>query len=85
MHHPRHRVLSKSLEILRYLVDHRFGATIEELAKEFDMSRREAYRYKAAFEKAGIDLTAHFNPETRSNRWRLKDRPRYAQLLGVAR
>lgn len=84
MHSPRHRVLSKSLEILRYLVDHRFGATMEELAKEFDMSRREAYRYKDAFERAGIELTPHFNPATRGNRWRLKDRPRYARLMGMA-
>jgi len=83
VHNPRHKVLEKSLAILQYLVDHRYGVTIKDLSEEFEMSLREAYRYKAAFERAGIDLSAHFNPETRSNRWRLKDRPKYARLMGM--
>lgn len=84
MHNPAHATLRKALEVLQYLVDHRFGGTIEELAKEFDLSKRQVRRYLHAIEGAGVALECRRNGASLANVWRLNDRPRYARLMGMA-
>ncbi len=59
MKRPALATLRSCLEMLVFLVEHRFGATLEELAEELDITRRQVYRYKKALQGAGIELTEH--------------------------
>lgn len=83
MQNPAHATLRKALEVLQYLVDHRFGGTVEDFAKEFELSRRQVRRYLHALEGAGVALDCRRNGPSLANVWRLKDRPRFARLMGM--
>lgn len=80
----RHGPVKKALAILRYLVEHRFGATIAELGEETDAKPRNVYRYIAALQEAGIRVrnVAGRGPGVKA-KFRLEDRPSYARLLGI--
>lgn len=82
MKRPALSTLKLCIKLLVFLVEHRFGGTLDELAEELDITRRQVYRYKKALEGAGIQLTEHRTSVTQKKTWRLKDRPRFARLVG---
>jgi predicted DNA-binding transcriptional regulator YafY len=46
--------LERVLRIIRTLEQSRYGLTLNEMAREFDVSRRTLYRDLAAMERAGL-------------------------------
>ena len=80
----RNRPLKTALQILFYLEDHRFGATVEDLMEETGYSRRAIYRYLEVFRDVGIKLVAmgHLGRGPK-RRWRLENRKKYLVLRGI--
>lgn len=78
----RLQVLVKALRLLRFIADHRFGVTVQEMVQECEISRRDVYRYLGAYESAGVGLhkfkTQIDGPH---KRWRLLSPP--GRLAGV--
>lgn len=65
--------LVRVVRLFRAFVDYRCGLTLGEIGEELGVSRRQAYRYLAAFEAAGLHLGRDTTMEGRS-RWRLLSR-----------
>lgn len=52
----RHACLKRCLDMIRVMVDNRFGVTLPRLQEELEVSRREVYRYIQALREAGLHL-----------------------------
>jgi predicted DNA-binding transcriptional regulator YafY len=55
----RYGPILKAFQVLRYLVDHRFGGTVEDLQEEIGgrISPRTVWRYIEALKKAGFRIS----------------------------
>lgn len=52
----RHAPLARLLKILKYLVDHRFGGSLEELAEEAGITQRQTRRYISIINDCGLKV-----------------------------
>ena len=75
--------LARAIRVLRFLVDHRFGGTIDDLAAEADVSRRQTYRILKCLEESGVKLTGFGIKGPTKSMFRLADRVTWANRMGV--
>lgn len=79
-----HECLARSLRLLTYLCEHRFGGTIHDLTEEIGLSQRQLYHYLEAFESAGIPIERNKGDRwTGPGRVKLRDRRWVMEKLGV--
>lgn len=75
--------LKEALEMLRYMAEHRFGATIHEFIEELGINRRKVYRLLVTFRELKIPIITTYRPDSSTKVFRLANRPQVAALLGI--
>ena len=76
--------LRRTLQLLRYLMEHRFGAETADLADEVGVGRRAVYRYLNVLNAVGVRvINVNAGAPAIRARWRLVDRNDVTRLVGI--
>jgi len=78
-------ILTRGIEILRFVARNRFGVTISDIVTQFEMHRRTIYRYLDALQNAGIRIHKSRKPGGKGceNIWKLVTPREHMERIGI--